>query len=596
MKILGRIQFRSDTAANWTAANPTLLIGEFGHESDTGQFKVGDGSTAWNSLAYTTGPVGPAGGTGPIGPQGIQGIPGPNLISVDTDSDFADGVLISSATGLNIVPFTGSATDFLNGAGNFAVPSGTGGVTDGDKGDVTVSGGGLTWTIDNKAVTYAKIQDVSATARILGRNTAGAGSMEELNASTVKTILSLGSVENTALSTWAGSSNITTLGTIATGVWNGAAISKSKLSGLDKFEITEASVASASTCDIGSASSDNVLITGTTGITSFGTGTAGIRRYVRFSGALTITHNATSLILPTSANITTVAGDALIAECIGSGNWKVLVYQRQDGTPLAGGGSGSSPTTTRGDLIVRGASVDQRLAIGTRGYSLLSDGTDPLWALDDGFVFSQNRSGIFWTVGATSSTFSTQGDSVTANGTPSNSNVSSTQPAMIACTSGAVAGNAAGHYGGTYTAPRQQPKVFAIILIPDSSSARIWVSLHDGTSTTGTNSDTPTSRSLMGFRYSTDASDPNWMCCTNDGTGPLNVIDSGVAITGNVTVLAMNHTGSSVKFYINGSLVATSSSSLPSANVACRLQLYIETRTAAARTIRSHAAGIIKNF
>ena len=43
---------RRDTAANWTSANPTLLAGEIGIESDTNKIKIGDGSTAWTSLAY----------------------------------------------------------------------------------------------------------------------------------------------------------------------------------------------------------------------------------------------------------------------------------------------------------------------------------------------------------------------------------------------------------------------------------------------------------------------------------------------------------------------------------------------------------------
>ena len=45
-------QQRRDTAANWTAADPTLLAGELGYETDTGKWKVGDGSTAWSSLSY----------------------------------------------------------------------------------------------------------------------------------------------------------------------------------------------------------------------------------------------------------------------------------------------------------------------------------------------------------------------------------------------------------------------------------------------------------------------------------------------------------------------------------------------------------------
>ena len=47
-----RIQFRRGTAAEWTAANPTLAAGELGYEVDTTSFKLGDGTTAWNSLAY----------------------------------------------------------------------------------------------------------------------------------------------------------------------------------------------------------------------------------------------------------------------------------------------------------------------------------------------------------------------------------------------------------------------------------------------------------------------------------------------------------------------------------------------------------------
>ena len=43
---------RRDTAANWTAANPTLASGEVALETDTRKFKIGDGSTAWNSLNY----------------------------------------------------------------------------------------------------------------------------------------------------------------------------------------------------------------------------------------------------------------------------------------------------------------------------------------------------------------------------------------------------------------------------------------------------------------------------------------------------------------------------------------------------------------
>jgi len=47
-----QLQFRRGTAAQWTAANTTLASGEMGIETDTAKFKIGTGSTAWNSLAY----------------------------------------------------------------------------------------------------------------------------------------------------------------------------------------------------------------------------------------------------------------------------------------------------------------------------------------------------------------------------------------------------------------------------------------------------------------------------------------------------------------------------------------------------------------
>jgi hypothetical protein len=58
-------------------------------------------------------------------------------------------------------------------------PSSSGGVTDGDKGDITVSAGGTVWTIDNNVVTFAKFQQIS-TNTLLGRDTAGTGNVEEI--------------------------------------------------------------------------------------------------------------------------------------------------------------------------------------------------------------------------------------------------------------------------------------------------------------------------------------------------------------------------------------------------------------------------------
>ena len=47
-----KIQLRRGTATQWTSANPTLSSGELGIETDSGKVKIGDGATAWASLAY----------------------------------------------------------------------------------------------------------------------------------------------------------------------------------------------------------------------------------------------------------------------------------------------------------------------------------------------------------------------------------------------------------------------------------------------------------------------------------------------------------------------------------------------------------------
>lgn len=108
MSVTAILRQRRDTAANWTSANPTPEAGQLCFETDTLKAKLGDGATAWTSLAYL--------------PPGL---------------------------------------------------------TDGDKGDVTVSGTGATWTIDAGVVTLAKMANL-ATDRLIGRATAGTGAPESI--------------------------------------------------------------------------------------------------------------------------------------------------------------------------------------------------------------------------------------------------------------------------------------------------------------------------------------------------------------------------------------------------------------------------------
>ena len=122
------------------------------------------------------------------------------------------------------------------------------------------------------------------------------------------------------------------------------ATSGGKLTGAIGFA-TIASVASASTVDLGAQTSNVVSITGTTTVNSFGsTATSGSAFLVTFAGALTLTYNATSMILPGAASITTAAGDSCFAVCEGSGNWAVSLYQQASGRALVAPSISQLPT------------------------------------------------------------------------------------------------------------------------------------------------------------------------------------------------------------------------------------------------------------
>jgi hypothetical protein len=96
---------------------------------------------------------------------------------------------------------------------------------------------------------------------------------------------------------------------------------------LDAITPAWVDLASATTTDLSTVGA-NVRITGTTTITGFGTAPSGVTRKLRFAAALTLTHNATSLILPGAANITTAAGDTAEAISLGSGNWVLVNFTR----------------------------------------------------------------------------------------------------------------------------------------------------------------------------------------------------------------------------------------------------------------------------
>jgi hypothetical protein len=145
-----RILIRRDTAANWTANNPTLAAGEFGHETDTGKLKLGTGAIAWNSLGYQNNVTSVNGQTGAIsglapaaGPTFTGTVVLPSTTSIgtvtSTEIGYVDGVTsaiqtqIDTKAPLASPTFTGTVTipagASISGFAPLASPTFTGTVT-----------------------------------------------------------------------------------------------------------------------------------------------------------------------------------------------------------------------------------------------------------------------------------------------------------------------------------------------------------------------------------------------------------------------------------------------------------------------------------
>lgn len=106
------------------------------------------------------------------------------------------------------------------------------------------------------------------------------------------------------------------------------------------YECRGSTLTAAATVNLSLATGNFVHVSGTTTITSFGTVSAGARFIVCFDDAVVVTYNATTLIIPGAANITTTAGDCMMLISEGAGSWRVIGY-----FPASGGGGGGTVTS-----------------------------------------------------------------------------------------------------------------------------------------------------------------------------------------------------------------------------------------------------------
>jgi Major tropism determinant N-terminal domain len=153
-----RLQQRRDTAANWTSNNPTLAAGEFGLESDTGKFKVGNGSTAWNSLAYG-GLQGTNGLQGSAGSQGTSGAVNNLSINAQTGTSYTlvsgDANSLVTASNSGSITITVPPSVFSTGQVITVQQIGAGQVTFAQGSGVTITSTGATSSAPKTRVQYS---------------------------------------------------------------------------------------------------------------------------------------------------------------------------------------------------------------------------------------------------------------------------------------------------------------------------------------------------------------------------------------------------------------------------------------------------------
>lgn len=342
--------------AAWFAANPTLvlLVGQKVNLEQTGTYKLGDGVTQLSALSFLG------------GGSGVQSVTGPNVDNTDpanpvvnpltqnlqyvTDNG-ANTTNQMQINGVNVATVNDipSLSGYVDTAGltTNTIPKATASDTIGDS---SITDDGTKVTVNSGFYATNGSADVSAQgtsaymsadqqsntnieSNLLGnefthnvKNTfnAPANYFPQLTPSQIVETDASKNLVSVAKATGYNLALGTTAGTVLEGNKGVLKAGDSMSGALNEAKSTD--IVSATTTDLSTSTGNLIHITGTTTITSFGTLQAGSKRTLVFDGALTLTYNATSLILPGAANITTSAGDTAIFISEGSGNWRCVSY------------------------------------------------------------------------------------------------------------------------------------------------------------------------------------------------------------------------------------------------------------------------------
>lgn len=176
----------------------------------------------------------------------------------------------------------------------------------------------VVWSVFNGATNAASARTA------LGASSLGSSLFTTADATSARSLLNLGtsSIYNI------GTSGATVPLLDGTNTWGSPQTFSGAVSLSNQLNENYTTTASGATVNLGNINANQIEITGTTTITSFGTtGQSGIRKTLRFASILTLTNGA-SLVLPGGANITTAAGDIAVFVKWPSNIWYCVSYTR----------------------------------------------------------------------------------------------------------------------------------------------------------------------------------------------------------------------------------------------------------------------------